>query len=190
MLGVNRIAVDQRIGFKGSDKPKKDSNKNKDNIFSEISRIHTKCIVSNSINLSKNREEKNGKFLVASNSLLLFGGGLYAFSDVRSFAKKTAKFGAGKIIGLLMIAGGLITGMLNKNDADKTKKERGIKDIVTTPEMEKAKQEQKELTKKIGEENSKALKEDYAQCEKGDGYFYDIEADHLLKVKFMKYEEG
>ena len=27
--------------------------------------------------------------------------------------------------------------------------------------MEKAKQEQKELTKKIGEENSKALKEDY-----------------------------
>ena len=24
MLGVNRIAVDQRIGFKGSDKPKKD----------------------------------------------------------------------------------------------------------------------------------------------------------------------
>ena len=42
----------------------------------------------------------------------------------------------------------------------------------------------------FGNMDLKALKEDYAQCEKGDGYFYDIEADHLLKVKFMKYEEG
>lgn len=41
----------------------------------------------------------------------------------------------------------------------------------------------------FGNMDLKALKEDYAQCEKGDGYFYDIEADHLLKVKFMKYEE-
>lgn len=41
----------------------------------------------------------------------------------------------------------------------------------------------------FGNMDIKALKEDYAPCEKGDGYYYDIEADNLLKVKFMKYEE-
>lgn len=41
----------------------------------------------------------------------------------------------------------------------------------------------------FGNMDTKALKEDYALCEKGDGYFYDIEADNLLKAKFIKYEE-
>lgn len=41
----------------------------------------------------------------------------------------------------------------------------------------------------FGNMDIKALKEDYARCEKGDGYFYDIEADNLLKAKFIKYEE-
>lgn len=41
----------------------------------------------------------------------------------------------------------------------------------------------------FGNMDVKALKEDYARCEKGDGYFYDIEADSLLKAKFIKYEE-
>lgn len=42
----------------------------------------------------------------------------------------------------------------------------------------------------FGSMDIKALKEDYARCEKGDGYFYDIEADNLLKAKFIKYEEN
>lgn len=42
----------------------------------------------------------------------------------------------------------------------------------------------------FGNMDVKYLKEDYAPCEKGDGYFYDIEADCLLKAKFIKYEEG
>lgn len=33
----------------------------------------------------------------------------------------------------------------------------------------------------------KTLKEDYARCELGDGYFYDVEADKLSKLKFIKY---
>lgn len=41
----------------------------------------------------------------------------------------------------------------------------------------------------FGNMDVKSLKEDYALCEKGDGYFYDIEADKLLKAKFIKYEE-
>ena len=41
----------------------------------------------------------------------------------------------------------------------------------------------------FGNMDTKTLKEDYARCELGDGYFYDIEADHLLKCKFIKYEE-
>lgn len=41
----------------------------------------------------------------------------------------------------------------------------------------------------FGSMDIKDLKEDYAKCEKGDGYFYDIEADNLLKAKFIKYEE-
>lgn len=41
----------------------------------------------------------------------------------------------------------------------------------------------------FGNMDIKALKEDYAKCEKGDGYFYDIEADKLLKAKFIKFEE-
>jgi len=31
----------------------------------------------------------------------------------------------------------------------------------------------------------KSLKEDYARCEIGDGYFYDVEADNLLKLKLL-----
>ncbi|MEE0060604.1 MAG: cell division protein FtsK, partial [Acutalibacteraceae bacterium] len=41
----------------------------------------------------------------------------------------------------------------------------------------------------FGNMDIKDLKEDYAKCEKGDGYFYDIEADNLLKAKFIKFEE-
>ena len=41
----------------------------------------------------------------------------------------------------------------------------------------------------FGNMDIKTLKEDYARCELGDGYFYDIEADHLLKCKFIKHEE-
>lgn len=41
----------------------------------------------------------------------------------------------------------------------------------------------------FGNMDVKSLKEDYARCELGDGYCYDIEADRLLKMKFVKYEE-
>ena len=37
----------------------------------------------------------------------------------------------------------------------------------------------------FGSMDSKALKEDYARCELGDGYFYDVEADNLKKMKFL-----
>lgn len=40
----------------------------------------------------------------------------------------------------------------------------------------------------FGSMDVKALKDDYARCERGDGYFYDVEADHLLKLKFIKKE--
>ena len=42
----------------------------------------------------------------------------------------------------------------------------------------------------FGNMDVKALKEDYARCEKGDGYFYDIEADNLSKLKFIKHGKG
>lgn len=42
----------------------------------------------------------------------------------------------------------------------------------------------------FGNMDVKGLKEDYARCEKGDGYFYDIEADELLKAKFIEYREN
>lgn len=38
----------------------------------------------------------------------------------------------------------------------------------------------------FGNMDIKSLKEDYARCEKGDGYFYDVEADNMLKLKFIK----
>lgn len=41
----------------------------------------------------------------------------------------------------------------------------------------------------FGSMDVKTLKEDYARCELGDGYCYDIEADRLLKTKFIKYKE-
>ena len=31
-----------------------------------------------------------------------------------------------------------------------------------------------------------SVKEEYAICELGDGYYYDVEADKLQKVKFIK----
>ena len=39
----------------------------------------------------------------------------------------------------------------------------------------------------FGSMDVKTLKEDYAKCELGDGYSYDIEADKLVKLKFIKY---
>ncbi len=41
----------------------------------------------------------------------------------------------------------------------------------------------------FGNMDAKALKEEYARCEKGDGYYYDIDADKLTKLKFIKTEE-
>lgn len=41
----------------------------------------------------------------------------------------------------------------------------------------------------FGSMDVKSLKEEYAQCEEGDGYFYSIERDELKKLKFIKYEE-
>jgi len=38
----------------------------------------------------------------------------------------------------------------------------------------------------FGEMDAKELKNEYARCELGDGYFYDIESDELAKVKFLK----
>lgn len=38
----------------------------------------------------------------------------------------------------------------------------------------------------FGEMDQKSLKEDYARCEIGDGYYYDVEADSLKKAKFIK----
>lgn len=40
----------------------------------------------------------------------------------------------------------------------------------------------------FGSMDVKGLKEEYARCEKGDGYYYDIEADRLVKMKFIKTE--
>ena len=37
----------------------------------------------------------------------------------------------------------------------------------------------------FGEMEPKELKEEYAKCELGDGYFYDIESDELKKLKFI-----
>lgn len=41
----------------------------------------------------------------------------------------------------------------------------------------------------FGNMDVKTLKEDYARCELGDGYCYDIEADKLVKLKFIKYRK-
>lgn len=35
----------------------------------------------------------------------------------------------------------------------------------------------------------KTLKEEYAPCEEGDGYYYSIEKDDLKKLKFIKDKE-
>ena len=40
----------------------------------------------------------------------------------------------------------------------------------------------------FGNMDVKTLKEDYARCEIGDGYFYDVEADNLKKLKFIKFD--
>ena len=40
-----------------------------------------------------------------------------------------------------------------------------------------------------GNMDVKELKEDYAKCEQGDGYFYDVEADKRLKLRFIKFRK-
>lgn len=40
----------------------------------------------------------------------------------------------------------------------------------------------------FGEMDPKELKSEYARCELGDGYYYDIESDILRKLKFLKCE--
>lgn len=41
----------------------------------------------------------------------------------------------------------------------------------------------------LGDMEINMLKSDYAKCEKGDGYYYDVEADNLTKLKFIQEEE-
>lgn len=41
----------------------------------------------------------------------------------------------------------------------------------------------------FGSMDVKGLKEEYARCETGDGYFYDIEADKLMKMKFIRQDK-
>jgi len=41
----------------------------------------------------------------------------------------------------------------------------------------------------FGNMDVKELKEDYARCEAGDGYFYDVAADELKKIKLLKENE-
>ena len=38
----------------------------------------------------------------------------------------------------------------------------------------------------IGEMDARELKAEYAKCSVGDGYYYDVEADILQKLKFIK----
>lgn len=38
----------------------------------------------------------------------------------------------------------------------------------------------------FGEMDAKELKNEYARCDLGDGYFYDIESDELKKMRFLK----
>ena len=40
----------------------------------------------------------------------------------------------------------------------------------------------------FGDMDIKDLKEDYAKCELGDGYYYDIDSDLLKKCKFIKFD--
>ena len=41
----------------------------------------------------------------------------------------------------------------------------------------------------FGDMDIKMLKDEYAKCERGDGYCYDVESDSLKKSKFIKYED-
>lgn len=41
----------------------------------------------------------------------------------------------------------------------------------------------------FGEMNAKELKLEYAPCTLGDGFYYDIEADQLMKLRFIKAED-
>ena len=38
----------------------------------------------------------------------------------------------------------------------------------------------------FGEMDPKELRNEFARCEVGDGYYYDIESDELKKMKFIK----
>ncbi len=38
----------------------------------------------------------------------------------------------------------------------------------------------------FGEMDPKELKNEYARCELGDGYYFDIESDELKKIKIIK----
>lgn len=38
----------------------------------------------------------------------------------------------------------------------------------------------------FGEMDPKELKNEYARCELGDGYYFDIESDELRKIKIIK----
>ena len=41
----------------------------------------------------------------------------------------------------------------------------------------------------FGSMDVKGLKEEYARCETGDGYYYDIEADKIVKMKFIRQDK-
>lgn len=67
----------------------------------------------------------------------------------------------GMKLGLMLAVAGYGIGIANMIDCDKTKEKRGIKDKITTPELEKTKAEADMINKKLTEENTKAIEKDY-----------------------------
>lgn len=151
----------------------------KDVFFESVSRGYVNGLVEGAIFNSKDREAKNGKFLLAQYGALTTGvvmiygsllrrafkGGKSEHSSILSaFKLSNLKKGLGAKLGLVLLTASIAIGFVNKHDAKKTAKERGVdtvKNIVTSEKLQKLQEDAKTINQEIAKENNRLLNMQY-----------------------------
>ncbi len=166
-----------------SSNPSKAENSSKEKVsdifFSSVSHGYVNESVKNAIYTSKGREEKNGKYILAQSGALVLGVGMVYGSLLKrmlkseppraaklfsAFSPANLKKGLGAKLGLVLVLASIGIGFLNKHDAKKTAKERGvsdIKNIVTSKRLEELQEEAKIINAQITEENNRLMTMQY-----------------------------
>jgi len=162
----------------GSKEADNEKAQKKDTFYSAVSRSYLNGAVKQAVFDSKDREAKNGKYIMAQAGTLALGAGMTFVSLIRGVSKNggfksnileglkpsNLKNGLGAKLGLVLLIGSMVIGVANRLDAKKTAKERGvdkINGVVTSERLEALQKEAKVINEKIANESDRLLTMEY-----------------------------